>query len=72
MMCVNTKGASKLLGVSTVTIWRWSVSRRLHSFSFGLHTLIPLGDIAKELQTTQGKLTKEADSRNIPLWRVKK
>lgn len=72
MMCVNTKGAAKLLGVTTVTIWRWCVSRRLHGFPYGIHTLVPLRDIAKELETTQKEVTREADSRNIPLWRCKR
>ena len=72
MLYVNTTGAAKLLDISTVTIWRWCVSRRLHSFPYGLHTLIPLRDIAKELCITQKVLLEDIDSLNIPVWRIKK
>jgi len=72
MMCVNSKGAAQLLGVTTVTVWRWCISRRLHSFPYGIHTLIPLRDIAKELHTNQKELLRKADSYDIPIWRCKK
>jgi hypothetical protein len=71
MMCINTSGAAELLDVSRVTIWRYCVSRRLHSFSYGVHHLIPLRDIAKEVNTTQKELLKEADRLDIPVWRCK-
>jgi len=71
MMCVDSKGASVLLGIHPVTVWRWIVSRRLHGFPYGLHTLIPLRDVAKELETTQKELLKKADSYGIPVWRCK-
>jgi hypothetical protein len=71
MMCVNSKGAAKLLDVSPVTIWRWCVSRRLHGFPYGLHTLIPLREIANEKNVTQKELLEEADSFDIPVWRCK-
>ena len=71
MMCVNSKGAAQLLGVTTMTVWRWCMSRRLHSFPYAIFTMIPLRDIAKELGTTQRELLKEADAYNIPVWRCK-
>jgi hypothetical protein len=71
MMCVNTSGAAELIGVSRTTIWRYCVSRRLHSFSYGLHTLIPLREIANEKNVTQKELLEEADSFDIPVWRCK-
>jgi hypothetical protein len=71
MTCVNSMGAAKLLDVAPVTIWRWCISRRLHGFAYGIHTLIPLREIAKEANTTQKNLTKEADRLGITLWRCK-
>ena len=71
MMCVNSKGAAELLGVTTVTIWRWCVAGKLHSFPYGLHTLIPLRDVAKKGKTTQKALLEEADQYDIPIWRCK-
>lgn len=71
MMCVNISGAAELLGVSRITIWRYCVSRRLHSFSYGVHNLIPLREVAKEANTTQKQLIREADDLGITLWRCK-
>lgn len=72
MMCVNSKGAARLMDVSTVTVWRWCISRQLHSVPYGIHTLIPLRDVAKKLKTTQKALIEEADYLDIPIWRCKK
>ena len=71
MMCVNMSGAAKLLDVSRMTIWRWCVSRpkRLHSFVYGVNTLIPLRDVTREANTTQKELLEEADRLDIPIWR---
>ena len=71
MMCVNSKGAAELLDIHPVTVWRWVISRRLYGFPYGLHTLIPLRDVAKELGTTQKELLKKADRFNIPVWRCR-
>ena len=71
MMCLDTSGASELLGVSRITIWRWCKSRRLHGFRYSIHTLIPLREVAYEAGTTQESLMEEADRLDIPVWRCK-
>ena len=72
MMCADTVGASILLGVSRVTIWKWRQDNRLSEVRKGWKTFIPLRDIAKEMHITQKKLLNIAYDMGVVIWQVKK
>ena len=71
MMCVNTVGASKLLGVARGTLYLWRLDDRFSEIHFNGRTYIPIRDIAKDMKITQRELIDMADDMGVPLWRVK-
>ena len=71
MMCTDTAGASKMIGVSRVTIWTWRETGRLTQIHRGSKILIPLRDIAKIMGVTQKELLSIADSKGANVWQVK-
>jgi predicted site-specific integrase-resolvase len=72
MMCTDTVGASRLLGVARSTVYLWRLAGKLGWIQSGWKSFIPLKDIAKELNTTQKELLATADSIGVDIWRVKK
>ena len=72
MMCTDTVGASKLLGVSRGTVYLWRLAGRLGWVQSGWKSFIPLKEIAKEKHITQKELLAIADSKGVDIWRVKK
>jgi len=70
MMCTDTVGASKLLGVSRMTLYLWRKSGLIESFQSDWKTFVPIRAIAKTLRRTQREIIDLADKKRIPIWRV--